>query len=636
MLRGIRKASSNWLGKTIMTIVMGLLIVAFGIWGIADIFRGFGQSTLATVGSTEISIEQFRQIYNDRLQQVSRQFGRSLTPDQVRAFGLDRQVLQQVVAEAALDEDARRKGLNESDDEVKRQILSDPNFKGTNGQFDPVRFAGLIRQAGFTEQRYVAEQRQQALRRQIAGTVTAGATPSKTLIEALNRFQNEQRSIEYVKLGAAQAGTIDPPSPEVLASYFDQHKVQFRAPEYRKISYVVMSPEEIAKWTTVSDEDAKKAYEQQKDKLSTPEKRQIWQIIFPNVADAQAARTKIDSGASFDDIAKERGLAASDVDLGLISKAEIIDPAIANAAFALKTNEISQPIQGKFGVALVRVGNIDPGNQPTYESVAAQLKHDIAVDRARAQVNDLHNKMEDERGGGASVVEAAKKVGLTAVTIDAVDRSGRTPDGKQVGGIPPGVDLIAQAFASDVGVDNEALQFGNNGFVWFDVLGITPSRDRTLDEVKSQVEARWRDDQITSRLMAKATDMVTKLGQGGKLADEATGLGLKVESASAFKRNATVTGLPAAVVAAAFRTAKDAAGQSPGAGNDTWVVFRVTDIKDPAVDLASDDMKQLKETLQRSQSDEDVGQYIAKVETEIGTSINQAAVAQVTGASSNN
>ena len=619
-----------------MTIVMGLLIVAFGIWGIADIFRGFGQSTLATVGSTEISIEQFRQIYNDRLQQMSRQFGRSLTPDQVRAFGLDRQVLQQVVAEAALDEDARRKGLNESDDEVKRQIMSDPNFKGTNGQFDPARFAGLIRQAGFTEQRYVAEQRQQALRRQIAGTVTAGATPSKTLIEALNRFQNEQRSIEYVKLGAAQAGTIDPPSPEVLASYFDQHKVQFRAPEYRKISYVVMSPEEIAKWTTVSDEDAKKAYEQQKDKLSTPEKRQIWQIIFPNVADAQAARTKIDSGASFDDIAKERGLAASDVDLGLISKAEIIDPAIANAAFALKANEISQPIQGKFGVALVRVGNIDPGNQPTYESVAAQLKHDIAVDRARAQVNDLHNKMEDERGGGASVVEAAKKVGLTAVTIDAVDRSGRTPDGKQVGGIPPGVDLIAQAFASDVGVDNEALQFGNNGFVWFDVLGITPSRDRTLDEVKSQVEARWRDDQITSRLMAKATDMVTKLGQGGKLADEATGLGLKVESASAFKRNATVTGLPAAVVAAAFRTAKDAAGQSPGAGNDTWVVFRVTDIKDPAVDLASDDMKQLKETLQRSQSDEDVGQYIAKVETEIGTSINQAAVAQVTGASSNN
>jgi peptidyl-prolyl cis-trans isomerase D len=75
MLRGMRKASSNWLGKTIMSVVMGVLIISFGVWGIADIFRGFGQSTLAKVGHTEISTEQFRQLYTDRLQQIGRQFG---------------------------------------------------------------------------------------------------------------------------------------------------------------------------------------------------------------------------------------------------------------------------------------------------------------------------------------------------------------------------------------------------------------------------------------------------------------------------------------------------------------------------------------------------------------------------------
>jgi hypothetical protein len=106
MLRGLRKASSNWLGKTIMALVMGVLIISFGIWGIADIFRGFGQSTLAKIGHTEISTEQFRQLYTDRLQQIGRQFGRPLTMDQARAFGLDRQVLQQTIAEAALDEEA--------------------------------------------------------------------------------------------------------------------------------------------------------------------------------------------------------------------------------------------------------------------------------------------------------------------------------------------------------------------------------------------------------------------------------------------------------------------------------------------------------------------------------------------------
>jgi peptidyl-prolyl cis-trans isomerase D len=411
--------------------------------------------------------------------------------------------------------------------------------------------------------------------------------------------------------------------------------VQFRAPEFRKIAFVVMTPESIAKSITVSDEDAKKAYEEQKEKLSTPEKRQLWQMVFPNLAEAQAARSKIQAGASFDDIAKERGLAASDVDLGTVTRSEIIDPATAEAAFSLKTDEVSQPIQGKFGIALVKVGKIEPGNQPTYDSVAAKLKHDIAVDRARAEVNDLHNKMEDERGGGASVVEAAKKLGLTAVTIDAVDRSGRAPDGKPVTGLPPGVELIAQAFASDVGVDNETLQIGNNGFVWFDVLGVTPSRERTLDEVKDKVEAGWRDEQIGSRLMTKATDMVRKLDQGGKLADEAAGLGLKVESASGIKRDGTAAGLPGAVIAGVFRTARDGAGQAPGAGPDDWVVFRVTDVKVPPLDLASDETKKLKDGLQRALADEDVGQYIVRLETEIGTTINQAAVAQITGANAN-
>src|SRR5579862_4069543 len=214
MLRGMRKASSNWLGKIIMGTVMGVLIISFGIWGIADIFRGFGQSTLATIGHTEISTNEFRQLYTEKLQQIGRQFGRPLTADQARAFGLDRQLLQQTIAESALDEEARRLGLGQSDAETMRVIFSDPNFKGVNGAFDPSRFQAMIRQFGFSEQRYIADQRRVSLRRQIAGTISAGLEPPTTLIDALSRFQNEARSIDYIKLDAAQAGTIDPPSPE--------------------------------------------------------------------------------------------------------------------------------------------------------------------------------------------------------------------------------------------------------------------------------------------------------------------------------------------------------------------------------------------------------------------------------------
>ncbi|TPQ30546.1 peptidylprolyl isomerase, partial [Bradyrhizobium guangdongense] len=286
MLRGMRKASSNWLGKTVMAVVMGFLIISFGIWGIADIFRGFGQSTVAKVGGTEISLNEFRQTYTERLQQIGRQFGRPLTSEQARAFGIDRQVLQQTIAEAALDEEARRLGLGQSDDEIRRVIMNDPNFKGVSGSFDPQRFQAVIRNFGYTEQRYIAEQRKVSLRRQITGTIGAGLEPTKAMIDVLTRYQNEQRGIEFVKLDAAHAGTIDPPSPEALAAYFEDHKIQFRAPEYRKISFVVISPEEIGKWTEVSDDDAKKLFDQRKDRLGTPEKRQVHQLVFPTVEEA--------------------------------------------------------------------------------------------------------------------------------------------------------------------------------------------------------------------------------------------------------------------------------------------------------------------------------------------------------------
>ncbi|HXO71163.1 MAG TPA: peptidylprolyl isomerase, partial [Bradyrhizobium sp.] len=204
-------------------------------------------------------------------------------------------------------------------------------------------------------------------------------------------------------------------------------------------------------------------------------------------------------------------------------------------------------------------------------------------------------------------------------------------NGQPVKEIPPGLNVVAQAFNSDVGVDNDPIQF-NGGYVWFDVLGITPSRERGIDEVKDQVATRWRDDQITSRLRAKATEMVQKLNQGGKLADEAASLGLKTDTAAGFRRDTALPGVPTSVIEAAFRTPKDAAAQASGAGGGDWIVFRVTEVTVPPVDLASEDIKKLKETLLRGLSDEQVAAYVTKLESQIGTTINQSALAQVTGA----
>ena len=630
MLRGIHKASSTWLGRGVMAIVMGGLVVSFAIWGIGDIFRGFGQNSALKIGKTEISTEQFRQFYNDRLQQLSRQAGRPITPDQARANGLDRQILSQLVAETTLDEQAKALGLGVSNDEIANRITSDPSFRGVNGQFDRARFAAVIRDAGFTEARFVEEQRRVMLRRQIALSLSGDIHVPAAAIETVNRYQNEKRAIEYLTLGPAQAGDIPKPTPEQLSKYFEERKAVFRAPEYRKVTLLSMSAADLAKPDAVSDTDAKNYYELHKASYGTPERRELRQIVFPQADEAAAAHERIIKGASFDDIAKARELKASDTDVGIVAKSDIIDPAVADAAFALKSGETSAPVKGRFGTVLVNVGKIEPGTQKTYEEVAPQIKREIAENRAKTEMGNLRDKFEDERAAGSTLPEAAKKLGLRSRTIEAVDRSGRAPDGKAVADLPKSPDVIAAAFASDVGVDNDPLQLPN-GYLWYDVAGITPSRERSLDEVKDQVTQHWRDDEIGKRLQAKSDDILGKLKAGTALAQLATDNGLKVQTATELQRGKPGGFAPAKLVEAAFKTPKDTPAVATGDKETTRFILRVTEVTDPKPDADVVAAKQITTTLQSSYADDIIGAYVTKLESDLGVTINQQALAQIIG-----
>jgi peptidyl-prolyl cis-trans isomerase D len=628
MLRGLRKASSNWLGKAVMAAVVGFLVISFAIWGIGDIFRGFGRSTVAKIGRTEITVEQFRSIYSDRLQQYSRQAGRPIGPEQARQLGLDRVLIGQIVSEILLDERARALGLSLSDAEVAKQITTDPAFQGLNGQFDRARFEQVIRNAGFTESRFVAEQRRRLLRRELAGTIATGLNAPKALVEAASRYENEQRSIEYVLLlDRAQAGEIAPPSPEVLAKFFEERKILFRAPEYRKLVVVSLIPAEQARWIEISDADLKRAYEERRARYVTPERRHVLQIDFPNAEAASVAAERVAKGTSFSDIAKELGKNEKDIDLGTVTKAAMIDRAAADAAFALKEGEVSAPVQGRFGTVLVQVLKIEPEQVRSLEQVAGELKQELALARAKAEVFDVYNKIEDARAEGKPLAETAANLKLEARTIEAVDRSGRDPAGAPVN-LPDAQRLLPMAFTTDVGVERDPLQF-QDGYIWFDVVGITPSRERPLDEVKEQVEARWRDQEITTRLNAKATEIVDKLKGGATLADVATADRLKLDILTGLKRGDASGPLSAAAVDAVFRTAKDAVGAADAREPGEQVVFRVTDIVVPPLDMASDDVKRTVDSLNRSLSEDLLSEYIARLESEVGVTINQNALNQV-------
>jgi len=631
MLRGIHKASSTWFGKIIMAVVFGVLTISFAIWGIGDIFRGFGENEVAKVGDVTISTDEFRQYYNDKLQQLGRQRGQVITSDQARAAGLDRQILGQLVAETTLNEQAAKLRLGLSDQAIAERIKSDPTFRGPTGQFDRNVFARVINEAGYSETRFVAEQRRVLLRHQIAQTIAGDLPVPKVALKAFMQFRNEKRSVDYLALGPAQAGTIPTPTQDELQKYFDARKTLFRAPEYRKLTIMAVTPNELAKAADVSDKEAKAYYEQHQSEFGRPEKRDVRQIVFQKPGDAAAAREKIAKGEKFGDIAKARGLKPSDTDLGMVAQSAIIDPVVAKTAFSLKSGEVSQPITGQFGTVLVTVGKIEPGETKTYDEVASQIKQTLALQRARTKLGDLRDKIEDEKAAGATVVEVGKKLGLKTRVIEAVDRAGNGPDGKPVPDLPKTPDVLAAAFGSDVGVDNEALTIPGGGYIYFDVDGIAPSRERSLSEVKDKVEASWREDEIGKHLKAKAGEMVKKLKAGGKLADVAKAADVAVQKANDITRTTRGGFTPQPLVQAAFSTPKGMPGTAEGDKQTERYVFEVTAVEDPKLDPNSPEATTLKSSLQTAYSDDVVGEYIAQLENEFGISINQTALNQVVG-----
>ena len=530
------------------------------------------------------------------------------------------QVLDKLIDEAAFDERARTLGLAISADTIAEAVRSDQNFKGADGKFDRLRFDAYLRDSGLSERAFFAEQRDFYLRQQMQYALVDGVKPPKALVEALEASKNETREIAYFVLGPAAAGDIPPPSDEALKSYFDAHKAEWRAPELRSFDELVVSPSTLAKPESVSDDDARAQYEKDKDaKYTVAEKRKLQQIVFPTEAEANEASAKIKAGMSFDDLAKARNLSAADLDIGEVTKQGAFDPAIGEAAFALPKDGVSAPVKGAFGYALVRVQSITPGGVKPFAEVEGQVKQEIAAARAADSVQALHDKIEDAKAAGKTVAEAARSAGLEARAYSGVDRQGNEASGASAD-VAESKLVLPAVFASDVGVDDEAIPTKDRGYIWFSVTKIEPARDRPFDEVKDKVAAAWRAEEVSKRLGEAASDLVKKLDAGGDVAELAKAANAEVKTAKDIKR-AGGGGLTGPVVEAVFGVGPDRAGSvSTPEGR---LVFKVTsDVTPPP--LASDpDVVSTEERLKGDLGRSLVEQYVDALKREIGVTIDQ-------------
>lgn len=628
MMQGLRKAGQTWLGKLVVGVLFGLLILSFAIWGIADVFRGGSVAPVVTVGSTKISAEQVRTAYQTELQNLSRRLRRTVTTEQARAFGLDQQIVSKMVAEAAIDERVNQLGLSISDKTIADAIINDPTFKGINGQFDRNQFASVLRDNGFTEQRFVAEQRKVYLRQHLAEALTGGVSVPVVMKEALHRLTYETRAVEYVIVPAAG---IDPGQPDdaAIQKYFDERKASFRAPELRTANIIVLNAASVAKPDAVSDADALKLYESVKaQRFGSAEKRRIQRVGFKTLDEAKAAAEKIKAGATFEAIAAEAGVKDADRDLGLLARGDVLDKAVAEAAFALAANAVSEPLNGDFGPVLVRVTEIQPESVQPFAQVAATLKNEMAVSAARQSLRDMHDKIEEARANAKPLAEIASGNGL-ALRAVSLDRQGRDATGKPVD-VPELESLVRAVFASDIGVDNEPVSTRDDGYVWFDITKIDPEKERPLADVREQVIAGWRADAVARALSEKANTIIKAVDGGQTLAAASSA---EVKTIAELKRDTAQGDLSRSAAVQAFSAPIGKPFSAPAASGADRVVARVTAVNVPPFVNTTQEAAQMEERLKNSIETELMAQYVNRLQTDLGVSTNERSLRVAIGGS---
>lgn len=623
MLDTLRSGAQSWIAK----LLLSLLVLSFAAWGIADVFRqAAAGNTVLSAGNTQVSQVEYRLAYQRQLQQASQQMGQRLTAEQAKALGIDAQVSQQLSAGIVLDEQARVMKLGLSKSRLAALTAEDPAFKDGGGAFSRTQFDAVLRNVGMRPEDYLKSRERIAVRQQIVEAVTDGLTIPEVYLSAMVLHDGESRTVDFLTLPTSIIPAITAIDEPALQKFFEDRKDSYRAPEYRKISYVRLLPEDIADEKSIADKDVKADYDKNIIRYTTVETRAVEQLVFPDDAAAKAAKTQLATGTTFEDIVKGQKKLMTDVSLGVIKKADLPDPKIAEVAFGLALNAVSDVVPGAFGPILLRVTAITPQTVQSFDEVKGEIRKAIATNEAVNVVLDVHDAYEDARAGGDSMAAAAAKVKLKLVTVESIDQTAQTAEGKTATDLPEQQNLLVAAFQADVGAENAPLNAGANGFVWYEVGKNTPARDRPLAEVRERAINDWKVATIDERLAAKAEE-IRKAVAGGKSLDEvAIELSLSKQTKRGIKRGAEDVDLGTDGVAAAFGGGLNYVATAMNAAGDQQTVLKVIEVFAPSDTSPTAVPENQKKVASNGMADDLLEELVARLATIYPVTMNSAAL----------
>ena len=535
MLASMRKSATSIYAKIF---IFGALIISFGAWGLADYTGGVSQvgTTAAYVGDEEISIRRLDQLYRQQLRQANLL---SIEPEQAQALGLGNQALEGLIAESLVNQEAVGLGLTAPDNVVIAEIQRNPAFRDSFGQFSRAQYEGFLQFSGMTEAVYVASLRREIARRQLLEAMVSGAGTPSSVSKRLYVWRNETRSADLLTIPISETLDVGTPDDGALQVYYDANNESFRNPEFRGASYIYLSADDLQAEVQVSDEQIADAYQARIGEFTVAERRTVRQMLLDSEETARAAVERVRGGEDFLEVAADAaGADADSVELGSLTRDELPDEVVANAAFSLNEGEVSDPQEGIFGWFVLQVTEIEAGSQQPLSEVRDVVRSGIAADEAIEVVYRLSTDLDDQLGGGATLEEAAAALNLELKRVAAVSRSGQTPAGEQ-SEVPSPAVFLRTLYETDQGIDSLLIETDRDGYFVLRTDTVIESVIPPLSEIRDRVIAAWQREERFNRTVAEADAVKARIENGASVEEIAELNGYEWSQAAGMTRDNT-------------------------------------------------------------------------------------------------
>ena len=499
MLDLLRRNASGPFGLTLII----LLVLAFSVWGIGDIFRNYDVGTLARIGDREVDSQEFLFRYNREINRISNELERFVSNEEARDSGIDIQILTNLLVEKTLNSSADEMKLRPSDNSLTERLKNTSSFRNAFNQFDKNVFNQVLRQNGITEDLFFSMERDSIAQAQIYRALFENLNISKEFSNLIHRFQNEDRSVDYLVLNT-NTENVDPYeiNNQELLSYYNNNKDNYKSESKRDFTLLTLLKSEISSLIEVEEEIIKEIYENNLSDYETPEKRTYYVIPFNSSEEVNLALSNFKENTDINNIIVSRGLSIEDVLQSSLSLEEGLNDAISNKAFEVDKNILAGPVQGPFGPTLIYVTKIESSLKKTFLEVKEKIEQDYKSEETQDKIYEIYNIIEDQRAAGLTFEEIALENNLKLSQYSSVNNNGSNFSN-------PNIDLtlrnsiIETIFDSDIGLEMDPLEDQNGNVVFIRVDNIDEERLLNFDDVQKEV----RSDIINQRQKKELEDI---------------------------------------------------------------------------------------------------------------------------------